>query len=147
MLLQDSLKEFIFECEIKKYSKRTIKGYRNNNALFFNFIDKEFGINELEKVTPANIKNYIKFLMIKGLAETYINGILKCFRAFFKYCLQEEYISENPCRKVSWQKEPKIIIKTFSDEEVLNMLKVFDYSNYLKARNKTVLAFLYDTGI
>lgn len=147
MLLQDILKEFVFDCEVRKFSKRTIKGYRNNNALFFNFIGKEYGIAELEKITSAHIKWYIQFLAKKGLAETYINGILKSFRAFFKYCLQEEYITDNPCRKVSWQKEPKVIIQSFLDAEVASMLKVFDYSDYLNARNKTILAFLFDTGI
>lgn len=136
-----------FECEIRKFSKRTIKGYRNNNALFFTFIGREFGITELEKVTPAHIKCYVQFLMKKGLAETYINGILKCFRAFFKYSVQEEYNNDSPCKKVSWLKEPKVIIKSFMDAEVFSMLKVFDYSDYLNARNKTILAFLFDTGM
>ncbi len=147
MLLQDILKEFVFECEVKKLTKRTIKSYKNNNALFFTFIEREFAITELEKVTPANIRGYIQFMVKKGLAETYINGVLKCFRAFFKYCIQEEYLTESPLKKISWQKEPKVIIKSFIDEEVTRMLKVFDYSDYLNARNKTILAVLFDTGI
>ena len=147
MLLQDILKEFVFDCESRKLSKRTIKGYRNNNALFFIFTEKEYGIAELEKITSAHIKWYVQFLAKKGLAETYINGILKSFRAFFKYCIQEEYITDNPCRNVSWQKEPKVIIQSFLDAEVTSMLKVFDYSDYLNARNKTILGFLFDTGI
>ncbi|MHB8063568.1 MAG: tyrosine-type recombinase/integrase [Ruminiclostridium sp.] len=147
MLLQDVLKEFVFECEIRKLSKRTIKGYRNNNALFFTFIAKEFGITELEKVIQTHVKGYIRFMMKEGSAETYINRVLKCFRAFFKYSIQEEYINDSPCKKVSWQKEPMVIIKSFIDVEVSSMLKVFDYSDYLHARNKTILAFLFDTGI
>lgn len=38
MLARDILKKIIFECEIKKYSSRTIKGYVNNNATLRNFI-------------------------------------------------------------------------------------------------------------
>ena len=38
MLLEDLLKEFVFDCEIRKLSKRTIKSYRNNNRRFLNFI-------------------------------------------------------------------------------------------------------------
>jgi len=29
MLLEESLKEFLFECEVRKYTWKTIKGYRN----------------------------------------------------------------------------------------------------------------------
>lgn len=51
MLTKDILKEFVFECEIKKFSKRTIKGYRNNNALFFTFCEKELGITNVEEIS------------------------------------------------------------------------------------------------
>jgi integrase/recombinase XerD len=37
MLLEDVLKEFVFECEIRKLSKRAIKGYRNNNVVVYKF--------------------------------------------------------------------------------------------------------------
>ncbi|MPN14008.1 Tyrosine recombinase XerD [bioreactor metagenome] len=47
---------------------------------------------------------------------------------------------------MNWQREPKCIINTFTDEEVINLLKVYDYSNYLNARNKCIMAFLIDTG-
>lgn len=147
MLIQDILKEFVFDCNIRKLSKRTVKSYKNCTSLFFTFIEKEFGVIELEKVTPSHVKFYVQFMMKKGLAETYINGVVKCLRAFFRYSIQEEYIAESPCTKVAWQKEPNVIIKSFTDDEVIRMLKVFDYSDYLNARNKTILAFLFDTGI
>ncbi len=34
MLLGDVLKEFVFECEIRRLSKLTIEIYRNNGTLF-----------------------------------------------------------------------------------------------------------------
>ena len=67
-------------------------------------------------------------------------------RAFFVYCINEEYVSKNPCLKVSWQREPKTLINTFTDLEVIGMVNAFNYLNYLNARNKTVVAFLVDTG-
>lgn len=146
MYSKDIVKEFIYECELRKLSKRTIKGYRNNNLQFMNYVESQNNITELEEINHLHIKEYFRYLMEKGLTEIYINGILKCLRAFFKYCMQEGYISKNPCLKVSWQKEEKVIIKTFNDEEIIKMLNVFDYSDYLNARNKCLIAFLVDTG-
>lgn len=65
MLLGDVLKEFVFECEIRRLSKRTIMSYRNNTALFFTFLENEFGIVELEKITSAHIKSYMQFFIKK----------------------------------------------------------------------------------
>jgi len=147
MLAKDLLKEFKFECEIRKFSPRTIKGYINNNLLFLNFCEKEFRITELSSIKRAHIKGYVHFLMQKKLAETYINGLLKCFRAFFKYCVNEGYIPENPCLKVGWQKESKVIIKAFSDDEVSRLLNVEGDTAYLTVRNKAIFAMFFDTGI
>ncbi|MBU3154772.1 tyrosine-type recombinase/integrase [Clostridium estertheticum] len=146
MLINDALKEFIFDCEIRKISPRTLKSYRNNNLRFFNYVKQEFNIIELEEFSHLHIKKYFRFLIDKGLTETYANGILKCMRAFFVYCINEEYVIVNPCLKVSWQRVPKTLINTFTDLEIINMVDAFDYLNYLNARNKTIIAFLVDTG-
>lgn len=146
MELNDVLKEFIFDCEVKNYSEKTIKGYRNNNILFFNYLNKEFNITELESIKSMHIKKYFKFLMQKRCKSTYANAVLKTVRAFFKYCMEEEYLEENPCLKVGWQKEGKVIINTFTDKEIVNMLEAYKFTTYLEARNKMLIAFLIDTG-
>jgi integrase/recombinase XerD len=104
LLLDDLLEEFLYECEIKNYTKGTIKSYKNNNNLFLNFIESECEITEIENLKPAHIKRYIKFAAQKGLKLTHVNSILKTLRAFMKYYVDEEYIDENPFLKVNWQK-------------------------------------------
>ncbi|MBM7869264.1 integrase/recombinase XerD [Clostridium pascui] len=147
MQINDILEEFIFDIEIKNFSKKSLKNYKNNNRLFFNYLLQEFKIADIEEVKPMHIKKYFKFLMKKSLTPSYANVILKNIRAFFKYCLEEEYIEENPCLKVGWQKEGKVIINTFNDKEILGLLDAFKFTTYLSARNKMIMAFLVDTGV
>jgi len=99
LLLEDVLQEFIFDCRLRKISERTIKEYNGNNLRFFKYIDTKFQITELEQVTHVIIKEYIQYLTTLGRKETYINSIIKCFRAFFVYCSKEEYINKNPMDK------------------------------------------------
>lgn len=146
MLLKDLLKEFILELEIRNYSIRTLKSYKNNNLLMFTYLQKEFNISEIEDVKPTHIKSYIKFLQRQGRKTTYINGIIKCFRAFFKYAVDEEIIENNPMAKVNWLREGKTIINTFNDDEVERMMKAYVGSDYMCIRNKCILAMLFDTG-
>ena len=86
------------------------------------------------------------YQMKKGLSASYLNGTLKCLRAYFKYAVQEEFISSSPADRVNWQKEGKVIIKTFSDSEVKALIEAFDYSDYLSARNRLILTIAFDTG-
>lgn len=147
MLLKDLLEEFILELQIQNYSPRTMKSYRNNNLLMFTFIEKEFGIKEIEKVKPIHIKTYIKFLQRNKRKTIYINGIIKCFRAFFKYAINEEVIEDNPMLNIGWLRDKKTLINAFTDEEVERMMKVYTGSEYLVIRNKLIMAFLFDTGV
>ena len=73
--------------------------------------------------------------------------MIKSFRAFFKYCVNEEYISVNPALKVSFQKEeiPKIL--TFKDDEVIRMINYYKGTSFLQVRNKLIMILLFDTGI
>jgi len=147
LLLTDVLKEFLFEAQIKNYTISTQKTYKNINALFHNYLKNKYDILDLESVSHLHIKEYVKFVHLKGRKPTYINSILKTIRAYFEYCTREEYINANPCKKVSWQREGKIVIDAFNDSEVSKMLQAYNYSNYLNARNKTIMATLFDTGI
>lgn len=146
MFLQDVIKEFIFEIKLRNYSERTIKGYKNNILKFARYMKNEFEIVEIEEISHVHIKSYINFLKGNGLTEVYINTILKNLRSFYKYCFTEGYCL-NVALKVGWLRERKTIIKTFSDDEIRKMMDVYNYSSYIHARNKCIMAILIDTGI
>lgn len=146
MLLEDLVKEYIYEIQIRNYTPRTIKGYKNNILRFCQFIKNEFGIVELEEVSPIHIKQYLNSLNKKGRSPIYINTILKNLRSFFQYGFNEGYCI-NIAKKVTWLKENKSIISTFTDSEVKRMLDYWKFSSYLHARNRCIMAVLFDTGI
>jgi integrase/recombinase XerD len=146
MLAKDTLEEFKLECELRRLTPRTIKGYYNSTLLFLNWLERQQEIKELEAIRPQHIKQYIQYLIKKQLTPSYINSILRCIRAYFRYATEEEYLTSNPATKISWQKQGKVIIEAFTDEEVRSLLEVFDFSTFLSARNKLVLAIAFDTG-
>lgn len=147
MLNEDVLKEFIFDCQLRKLSKRTISGYKNSNLRMMKFIKEEYGITELEETHHQAIKGYIGYMMEQGLSEVYINRNIINYRCYFKYCLAEGYINRNPMDKVNRQKEPIRLIEIFTDEEVVRLLKVFRGSRFLDMRNQFLMVLLFDTGM
>ncbi|EJT6494510.1 tyrosine-type recombinase/integrase [Clostridium perfringens] len=146
MLLEDAVKEYVYEIQIRNYTPRTIKGYKNNILRFNQFLKSNGNSLELEEISPAHIKQYLSSLKEKGRSPVYINTILKNLRSFFKYCYEEGYCL-NVANKVIWLKEKKILIKTFTDIEVKKMLEHWKFSSYLHARNRCIMAILFDTGI
>ena len=92
MLSKDCLEEFKVECDLRRLSPRTIKGYYNNTSLFLNYLEKQEKLTQLEAIRPPHIKKYVQHLISKKLSLSCINCILKCLRAFFKFAHTGEYI-------------------------------------------------------
>ena len=146
MFTKEILDEFKLECELRRLTPRTIKGYYNSSLQFLTWLEKQQDIIELEEIRTTHIKMYMQYLIKKNLSPSYINSVLRCIRAYFRYAVEEDYLRINPAEKINWQRQGKVLINTFTDEEVRALLNVFDFSTYLSARNKLVLAIAFDTG-
>ena len=146
MFTKEILEEFKLECELRRLTPRTIKGYYNSSLQFLTWLEKQQDIIELEEIRTTHIKMYMQYLIKKNLSPSYINSVLRCIRAYFRYAVEEDYLRSNPAEKINWQRQSKVLINTFTDEEVRALLNVFDFSTYLSARNKLVLAIAFDTG-
>lgn len=144
---QEVLQEFIFDCKMRKLSERTIKSYRNNTSKMLYFIEQEYHVTELEETYYQHIQGYIKYLIDQKLSETYINGLMKCFKAFYAYCVQESYIAKNPMDRIKRQKEVIPMIETFNDDEVAKMIRAYRGSRFLDVRNLVIMILLFDTGM
>lgn len=142
-------KEYLYELDIKNYSPRTIKGYKNNNKAFLNYLKNEFEIEEVDDITSKHIKSYLMNMKKKGLKELYINSVHKCMRSFFRFMVEEGYIAEkrNPILSVKFMREPKVIIKTFNDDEIKRMINVHTKMDYLNLRNRLIIMCFVDLGI
>ena len=147
MYLETMLEDYLLELNLRNYSDRTIKSVRNTSRLFFKWLQSEFGINEIEQVKKPHIKAYLQYKQEQGLSPVYINGILKYLRMFFRYLTDEEYLDVNPIATVRFRKEEKVLIQSFMVEEVERMVKVYGTDTFLEARNRCIIAMLFDTGI
>jgi len=117
------LDDYIFSCTSKGLSPKTTKTYRDNIRLFLNTVEKEYKIYKiykiykLEEVQKQHIRDYLRMKKDAGRTNRYINSIHKSLKVFFEYCVTEEYILKDPIEKVSWAREEKRVVNTFSDSE------------------------------
>lgn len=147
MLLENVLKEYLYDCQLRKLSPRTIKGVRNNSKRLFLYLANTCGIFDLEDVRRIHVQSYITYLSDLGRKETYVNSILKDIRGLFRYCEDEEYIKESPVKKVKFQKEQITVIRTFTNEEVKRMVAYYSGKHFLEQRNKLIMTILFDSGV
>ena len=89
-------------------------------------------IPALAKISHQIIREYIGYLHSQGLQKSSIARKLASLRSFFKYCVREGMLKENPARLVPTPKLPKRIPSVLSAEEMNGFL------NQLAAPEKDV---------
>lgn len=147
MLLADACTEYVFSCKVRRLSEKTIDNYRKQILYWNRYLDEVCDVQEVEKVQPIHIKNFIILKERDKRKPAYINDLLKAYRSFFNYCVEEEYIDESPLAKVKNVKEPRVIINTFTLTDIKKMLDYYSGADYLSVRNRAILAALFDSGI
>jgi integrase/recombinase XerC len=76
----------------------------------------------LPKITHLLIREFVGHLHEQGLEKSSIARKLAALRSFFKYCVREGMIKENPARLVPTPKLPKRIPSVLSAEEMNGFL-------------------------
>ena len=147
MLILDAMEEYCLDCKIKRYSPRTVKNYRELIKLLTRWLEEECKITELEAIRPTHLKRFVLVQEEKGRKPHYINDLLKTYKVFLKYCVQEGYLKDNPAGKIAWVKQPKVLIRSFNSTEIKGLVSFYDGKDYLSVRNKTMLAVFFDTGM
>lgn len=146
MKLYVTVEEFLYAKKIENQTERTLRGYKNALNLFANWLQKEWTIDELEKIRVVHLKQYVAYHLKMGHKATYVNGIIKILRAFFKYTNGEDY-TDIAYEKVAWVREEKPVIKAFSAQDARQLLEYYDNKSYLSCRNRTIITMFLETGI
>ena len=75
MLAKHCLDELKLDCQLRRLTARTIKGYYNNTLNFLVYVEKHHGITEVEEIYTLHIKHYVQYLLSKKLTATYTNNM------------------------------------------------------------------------
>lgn len=132
---------YLSDLEMNGISPKTIKTYKNNIKQFIAFVE----VDTIQDISIEDVRSFIQAK--KDKSTTYINNLIKTLRAWFKWLLYYEYINSNPMAKIKNIKGSKVLIETFTDDEIKRMLNVYYAPDYLSIRNKTILYILVETGI
>lgn len=147
MELEDVLIEYLYHCEAKGFTMKTMINKRQELKQLKEFLIQKRAVSELENVTTFDLKAYVRLKQIAGLKPQSIDSMFKIIRAFFSWCEKEEYLQTNIAIKVETPKVPKKVINGFTMREVQVMVEAFTFRTYLESRNKAIIAMLADTGI
>jgi integrase/recombinase XerC len=108
---------------VKNSSPHTISNYGKDLGQFVAYLSPP-GLEPpaLSAVTHNTIREFVGHLHDHGLKKSSIARKLAALRSFFKYCVREGRLQENPARLVATPKLPKRIPSVLSAEEMNGFL-------------------------
>ena len=92
MKISAAAKEYLIEIEVRKYTPKTIRSYRNNLNLFLRFCEEEAGVTEIEYVSLAVVRQFSRFMSEQGkrqgqsslcLLKLYLNALFRQVQIVF----------------------------------------------------------------
>lgn len=104
----------------------------------------------LLEITQQELEKYFVYLEKLGHSQSTRARHLSSIKQFFKFCIEEGYLSTDPSSQLSGPKSPKQLPKTLTLEEVdalLNVAKTHGKTNFEKARNRCLMELLYASGM
>lgn len=147
MLIKSAAKEYLVEIEVRKFTPKTIRSYRNNLNLFLRYCDEVAGVETMDELTLAVVRKFTLYMVEKGKKGSYINSLLKVAKAFIQYCYDEGYGGFNTRKNFKWCKQDKAVIMAFTPDDVRAMLKTCKGYGFLQLRDAAILTMLFETGI
>ena len=139
---------FCEERQFYNYLPQTIRGYR----VVFKFFIKQTGVTTLQEVTPELVKKFFFDGRTKRnwSPTTFIN-YRKTLMPFFKWCLENQYLQENPLAGLKLPKRGKRLPKNLHIDDAFKLLELAynypypcNFTRFLRTRNHAIMAtFLY----
>jgi integrase/recombinase XerC len=108
---------------VRNSSPHTLVNYGNDLEQFVAFLTPPgTETPKLGQVTHHMIREFVAHLHDTGLEKSSIARKLAALRSFFKYCVREGRLNENPARLVATPKLPKRVPAVLSAEEMNGFL-------------------------
>ena len=125
---------------------RTLAAYRRDVERMLTYVQVQ-GATGPGQVSPDHLRDYMYHLTDQGLAPASVRRAQSALRSYFGFLMEEGVLEGDPSDRLEspqgWRRLPDVL----SLEEMLRILEAPDASHRLYWRDRSILEFLYATGV
>lgn len=142
------IKNFVAYLKIERsLSSNSVEAYLHDVQLLVQYLNIEKNMVNPEDLMLNDFENFIAHLHDLGLSDRSQARIISGLKAFYKYLLTDDFISEDPTSLLEGPKLGKKLPDTLSFEEIETLIGALDLSKAENVRNKAMLETLYSSGL
>ena len=159
--LLDCVKNYLLEMEISNRSSGTLVNCRRILRYLTDYAEKAEWPDSICDIGRDRIVEYLAFLKSRPslnsrtnrpISDNYYGLCYQLIKAFFNWCLDQEYVWDNPLRKIQVPKVRRRVVSTVSVEDFKKLIMVTNPSlvhspgkRFQAIRNQAILWTFFDT--
>ena len=131
----------------RNLSENSIESYvRDVNKLVY-FLEMNDNKVSVKKINTSDLTAFIRWIAEIGMSASSQSRIISGIKAFFRYLILENIISNDPSSLIEGPKKGLKIPETLSIEEIDQIINAIDLSHPQGQRNKAIIETLYGCGL
>ena len=131
----------------RNLSENSIESYVRDVNKLVDYLDMNDNKVSVKKINTSDLTDFIRWVAEIGMSASTHARILSGIKAFFKYLILEDVISNDPSNLIEGPKKGFKLPDTLSTEEIDQIINAIDLSHPQGQRNKAIIETLYGCGL
>jgi integrase/recombinase XerC len=132
---------------MKGASVHTLRNYSMDLNEFFSFVSENRQDFPLHLITKRSIRRYLAALYDDKKSTQTILRKISSLRSFYKYAVQEKWVTENPIEDIERPKKEKKLPVSINYAQIELLFSQPDICDYLGLRDRAIMELFYSSGL
>src|SRR5450432_3360096 len=131
----------------KSLSDHSVEAYLRDIEKLTQFLELQDTGSSIESITVKDLQAFLKWVANLGMTASSQSRIISGIRSFFKYCLQENIVKQDPTLLLETPKLRRSLPDFLSVAEINKIVEAIDLSKPEGERNRAILETMYSCGL
>lgn len=131
----------------KSLSENSVEAYLHDTNLFTNYLLAADNKINPQEVRLKHLQDFLQYIAELGMTVTSQARIISGLRSFYKYCLIEQIVKQNPAELLEAPKLRRKLPEVLAFAEIELMIAAIDMSTPEGMRNRAILETMYSCGL
>ena len=131
----------------KSLSDNSVEAYLRDVEKLTSFLSIQNKKNNPAEIVLQDLQQFIKWVAELGMTATSQARTISGIKAFYKYCLIEQIVSQDPTVLLDAPKTQRSLPDFLSFNEIENIIAQIDLSKNDGGRNKAIVETMYSCGL
>jgi integrase/recombinase XerD len=131
----------------KSLSEHSVEAYLGDIDKLTQFLAFRKTISAIEDIRLTDLQAFLKWIGSLGMTASSQSRIVSGIRSFFKYCIQENLVKQDPSVLLETPKLRRSLPDFLSVEEINRIVQAIDLSKPEGERNRAILETMYSCGL